>query len=361
MATQAEATAPNDDQPRQDAPVEPTTPVTGSWHSGPARWSILVHGGAGDARAEDAGGRVAGCERAAAEGARILAAGGSALDAVQRAVEVLESDPLFNAGTGACLDADGHIALDASIMNGADLRAGGVCALPPFEHPIAIARRVMDATRHVLLAAEGAARFAVAQGFVPADEASMITEAARKKLESARAKNVTESWPGGGTSGGTVGAVARDAEGHVAAATSTGGMVNKLVGRVGDSPIVGAGCYADDEAGACSTTGYGEAMMRVCLAKTAVDELRVSARGGAAATTAPTPERAEQAAHAALTLMHRRTAQTGGLIMVAPDGSLGLARTTRTMTWACSHARPTEVIQPVADDEATDAVTASGA
>ncbi|MDB4937644.1 MAG: L-asparaginase [Labilithrix sp.] len=291
-----------------------------SWGTGASSWSILVHGGAGDVRADSVGAHVKGCERAASEGAKVLAAGGSALDAVQRAVEVLESDPLFNAGTGACLDSDGHIALDASIMDGKDLRAGGVCALPAFEHPIAIARRVMEATPHVLLAAEGASRFAVAQGFTPADEATMITELARKKWEAARAKNTIEGWAGGAsTSGGTVGAVARDASGHVAAATSTGGMVNKLAGRVGDSPIVGAGTYADDEGGACSTTGHGEAMIRVCLAKTAVDGMRT------------TPE---ASARDAIALMLRRTAQTGGLIVVAPDGALGLARTTRTMTWA---------------------------
>jgi beta-aspartyl-peptidase (threonine type) len=205
-----------------------------------------------------------------------------------------------------------------------------VCALRAFEHPIAIARRVMEATPHVLLAAEGASRFAVAQGFAPADEATMITELARKKWEVARAKNTIESWAGGNgssTSGGTVGAVARDASGHVAAATSTGGMVNKLAGRVGDSPLVGAGTYADDEAGACSTTGHGEAMIRVCLAKTAVDGMRSRADGGARPT-------AEDATRDAIALMQRRTAQTGGLIAVAPDGSLGLARTTRTMTWA---------------------------
>jgi len=305
-----------------------TEPVRGSWGCGPATWSIVVHGGAGDVPTDSVRARIDGCERAAAEGAKVLAAGGSALDAVQRAVEVLESDPLFNAGTGACLDSDGHIALDASIMDGKDLRAGAVCSLPAFEHPIAIARRVMDATPHVLLAAEGASRFAVAQGFVPADEASMITDAARRKWEAARAKGTTESWAGDApsTSGGTVGAVARDQSGHVAGATSTGGMVNKLVGRVGDSPIVGAGNYADDEAGACSTTGHGEAMIRVCLAKTAVEGLRT--RTNAALTP-------EQISREAISLMHRRTAQTGGLIVVSHDGSIGLARTTRTMSWAC--------------------------
>ena len=302
--------------------------VGASWGTGPARWSILVHGGAGDVNPASVGAHVTGCERAVAEGAKVLAAGGSALDAVQRAVEVLESDPLFNAGTGACLDSDGHLALDASIMDGRDLRAGGVCALRAFEHPIAIARRVMDETPHVLLAAEGAARFAVVQGFVPANEATMITDAARKKWEAARAKGTTEGW-----AGGTVGAVARDVNGHVAAATSTGGMVNKLAGRVGDSPIIGAGTYADDEAGACSTTGHGEAMIRICVAKTAVDGMREPPTSGTRVMT----KTAAQTSRDTIALMQRRTAQTGGLIAVAPDGSLGLARTTRTMTWASAN------------------------
>jgi beta-aspartyl-peptidase (threonine type) len=301
-----------------------------TWGSGPARWSILVHGGAGDVVHSSVGAHVAGCERAAAEGAKVLAAGGSALDAVERAVAVLESDPLFNAGTGACLDSDGHLSLDASIMDGHELRAGAVCALRAFEHPIAIARRVMDATPHVLLAADGAARFAIAQGFVAAEEATMITDAARVRWEAARAKGTSEGW-----AGGTVGAVARDERGHVAAATSTGGMVNKLVGRVGDSPLIGAGTYADDEAGACSTTGHGEAMIRVCLAKTAVEAMRFNESGNKSDSgTHVTGKTAAQTSRDAIALMHRRTAQTGGLIVVAPDGSLGLARTTRTMTWA---------------------------
>src|SRR4051812_1630272 len=195
---------------RADNSPLPQEPITGSWGAGPATWSILVHGGAGDVGKESVSAHVAGCERAAAEGAKVLAAGGTALDAVQRAVEVLESDPLFNAGTGACLGADGHLALDASIMDGHGLRAGAVCALPPFEHPIAIARAVMDHTDHILLASEGAAELAVARGFAPADEASMITDAARKRLAIALTKKRAESW-----AGGTVGAVARDASGHV--------------------------------------------------------------------------------------------------------------------------------------------------
>jgi beta-aspartyl-peptidase (threonine type) len=290
--------------------------IGASFRSAAAKWSIVVHGGAGDVAADRIAHHVAGCERAVKIGAQVLADGGTALDAVERAVVALEDDPLFNAGTGACLNADGHIELDASIMNGIDLEAGAVAAMPPFANPILVARRVMEASAHVMLAAEGAARFAIEHGFARADEAKMITDAARKRLEAARAKKTTEGW-----AGGTVGAVAKDDRGHVAAATSTGGMVNKLAGRVGDSPIVGAGTYADDEAGACSTTGHGEAMIRTCLAKTAVEWIRARMS-------------AEDAARAALAMMHARTAQTGGAILVARDGSLGLARTTRTMTWA---------------------------
>lgn len=291
--------------------------ITASWSHGPSNWSILVHGGAGNIAVERLPLHVVGCERAAAAGADVLAAGGSALDAVQRAVEVLEDDPVFNAGTGACLNEDGAIELDASIMDGSTLRAGGVCALPPFKNPIAIARRVMDESQHLLLAGEGAVRFAIERGFERAAPASMITELARQRLEAARAKHTTE-----GSAGGTVGAVAKDRNGRLAAATSTGGMVNKLAGRVGDSPIVGAGTYADDMAGACSTTGHGESMIRVCLAKTSVD--------GARGTSV------DHAVRASLAMMHARTNGTGGAILVARDGALGLARTTQTMSWAAA-------------------------
>lgn len=294
--------------------------VTGSWTAPAASWSILVHGGAGDVASARAPLHIAGCELAAAAGAEILARGGSALDAAQRAVEVLEADPLFNAGTGACLDADGHLSLDASIMDGTSLRAGGVCALPAFAHPIAIARTLLEEGRHVLLAADGARRFATSRGFVEVDEGTMITPLARERWEAARANSAIEGW-----AGGTVGAVARDASGNVAAATSTGGMVNKAAGRVGDSPLIGAGTYADADAGACSTTGHGEAMIRICAAKTAVDAIRLASA---------TAEASEGAARATLERLHAKTGQTGGLIVVAADGALGLARTTQTMSWA---------------------------
>ncbi len=289
-----------------------------SWSSGPARTSLVVHGGAGFVAPERLPLHVAGCERAARAGGDVLASGGSALDAVQRAVEALEADPLFNAGTGACLDADGHLALDAAIMEGTTLRAGAVCAMPAFEHPVTIARAVLETSPHVLLAADGAVAFALANGFVRPEEARMITELARQRLEAAKANRTTEGW-----AGGTVGAVARDERGRVAAATSTGGLVNKARGRVGDSPILGAGTYADDAAGACSTTGDGEAMMRLCVAKTCIEWMR-----------GPTAWLPEEAARAILTLLRERTQGEGGLLLVDRAGRLGLARSTRTMSWA---------------------------
>jgi beta-aspartyl-peptidase (threonine type) len=276
----------------------------------------LVHGGAGDVPIDARPRHVEGARAAAAAGGEILRAGGSALDAVTRAVAVMEDDPCFNAGTGACLNADGGIELDAAIMEGADLRAGAVCALPPFKNPIAIARAALDDGVHVLYAAGGAARFAMAHGFAPSTSEAMTTAKARARWEAVRAEGGDGGW-----AGGTVGAVARDANGHVAAATSTGGRVGKSAGRVGDSPILGAGTYADDDAGACSNTGDGEAVMRLCLGKAAVDWMRGRIDPKFAAATA-------------IRTLRKRLGGDGGIILVDRTGRLGLARNTATMTWA---------------------------
>jgi beta-aspartyl-peptidase (threonine type) len=292
--------------------------VAASWGAEGGDWSVLVHGGAGDLRPDRVDDHIAGCRQAAAGAAEVLRAGGSALDAVQRAVSVLESNPSFNAGTGACLNADGLIELDAAIMEGSGLRVGAVCALPPFLSPIAVARAVLEEGRHVLYAGEGAARFAREHGFVPVSSESMTTEAARARWVAARAGQVGEGW-----AGGTVGAVARDATGTVAAATSTGGLVNKRVGRVGDSPLPGAGTYADGQGGACSATGAGEAIIRVVLAKSTSDALR--------AGSLP-----EAAARAAIQNLGARVRGTGGLIVVDRAGRLGLARNTASMSWAAA-------------------------
>jgi beta-aspartyl-peptidase (threonine type) len=296
--------------------------VASSWGADGGGWAVLVHGGAGHVAAERVATHVAGCRAAAGAAVEVLRAGGSAIDAVERAVLVLEDDPSFNAGTGATLNAEGLIELDASVMEGSRLRTGGVCALPPFLHPVAIARAVMEDGRHVLYAAEGAARFAVEKGFTPSTSEAMTTEGARARWLAARAA-AGDGGRGGSGSGGTVGAVARDTRGGVAAATSTGGLVNKRTGRVGDSPLPGAGNYADDEAGACSATGEGEAIIRVCAAKAAVDLMRAGVHP-------------EEAARAVVRIVGARTGGAAGVILVDGRGRLGLARNTPTMVWAAA-------------------------
>ncbi|HEX7478034.1 MAG TPA: isoaspartyl peptidase/L-asparaginase [Polyangiales bacterium] len=277
-------------------------------------YALLVHGGAGDAEGARLQGQAAGCARAAGVGKALLEAGASALDAVQAAVEVLEDDPRFNAGTGGALTSEGALELDASIMEGSSLRAGAVCALPPFKHPIAIARAVLADGKHVLYAAQGAARFALQHGFSAVAPETMITDDARQALARALAEELARR------SGGTVGAVARDERGGVAAATSTGGMMAKRPGRIGDSPIVGAGSYADDALGAASATGEGEGILRVALCSRVVSQL--AGHGPA------------DAALDALRYMEHRVAAIGGLIVVSKDGQLGVARSTKSMSFA---------------------------
>ncbi len=290
--------------------------VTEAWGADGGDWSILVHGGAGDVPLNVLADHVQGCRVAASEAARVLQGGGSALNAAQRAVEILEDDPHFNAGTGACLNADGRLELDAAIMEGTLLRAGAVAAIPPFQHPIAIARTILNEGGHVMYAGEGAERFALARGFARAPDDALITDTARERWEMVREGGAAEGW-------GTVGAVARDRHGTVVAATSTGGKINKAPGRIGDTPILGAGTYADDEAGACSNTGDGEAVMRLCLAKTACEWMRVGMHP-------------VDVARAAVRMMLARTGGKGGIILVDRAGRLGFARTTRTMTWAAA-------------------------
>jgi beta-aspartyl-peptidase (threonine type) len=298
------------------------TQVTGSWGADGGDWAVLVHGGAGDLHvdrdAERAETQKAGCLAAARAASSVLRAGGGALDAVERAVEILEADPCFNAGTGACLNAEGLVELDAAIMEGSALRAGAVCALPPFLHPIAIARAVLTDGRHVLYASEGAARFAVEHGFTRASNEAMTTDSARARWAAAGGQGTGDGW-----GGGTVGAVARDASGTVAAATSTGGLVHKRVGRVGDSPLLGAGTYADNDGGACSATGQGEAIMRIVLAKAACDSMRARVHP-------------EEAARSVIRTLGVRMGATGGTILVDREGRVGWARNTLTMAWAAA-------------------------
>jgi beta-aspartyl-peptidase (threonine type) len=228
---------------------------------------ILVHGGAGDVPAERRDRHARGCQAAACAGGKVLAAGGSAVDAVVAAIEVLEDDPVYNAGTGCALTREGRVSLDVSLMDGETRDAAGLAALAPFKNPIRIARAMLYEPE-VLLAGVEATRWAEEHGFQQVPEGSMITEFVRAKWR--------EVVSGTGTSnfaGGTVGAVARDARGRLAAGTSTGGTMGKLPGRVGDSPIIGAGTYADDLC-AVSATGDGEAFLRAVFAARLADRVR---------------------------------------------------------------------------------------
>ena len=222
---------------------------------------IVVHGGAGQVAPERHARLREGVRAAAAAGHAILDAGGSALDAVVAAVRVLEDDPEFNAGTGSVLTRDGTVETDACVIDGSTQRAGAVAAVPDHGVPIALARAVLDAGEHVLLAGPAALRFAAEVGITAAAPGALITERARTRLSDHLARQA-----GREREGGTVGAVARDHVGRFAAATSTGGIVGKRSGRVGDTPLVGAGTWAD-RACAVSATGDGEAIIRVALAR----------------------------------------------------------------------------------------------
>jgi beta-aspartyl-peptidase (threonine type) len=279
-------------------------------------FAVLVHGGAGAVTEARRAAHTEGCRRAAAVGAAVLRSGGSALLAVEAAVRALEDDPLFNAGTGACLNAEGRVEHDASIMEGTRLGAGAVCALDGFATPISIARAALEDARHVLYAGPGARAFALTKGFVPVGDAALVTPAARAAFESARGNPGASGW-----AGGTVGAVAVDAHRGLAAATSTGGLINKSAGRVGDSALIGAGTYADDAAGAVSTTGHGEGMIRIAAAHTA-------------AAAMASGESAETAASAVIARLTAKIGTTGGLIAVDHAGRWGFARSTVTMSWA---------------------------
>ncbi len=228
---------------------------------------ILVHGGAGDVPAERRERHAEGCRKAARAGGRVLAAGGAAVDAVVAAIEVLEDDPVYNAGTGCALTREGHVALDVSLMDGETREAAGLASLAPFKNPIRIARAMLTAPE-VLLAGPEATRWAEAHGFRQVPEASMITDYVRATWKAVMAGTGTSNF-----AGGTVGGGARDARGQLAAGTSTGGTMGKLPGRVGDSPIIGAGTYADDVA-AVSATGDGEAFLRAVFAARLADKVR---------------------------------------------------------------------------------------
>jgi len=276
--------------------------------------SIVVHGGAG--REDDPGGREArraGVRRATGAGWDVLARGGNALDAVVAATVVLEDDPAFNAGRGSVLTDEGTIEMDASLMDGGSLAAGAVAVVTRLRNPILGARAVLEAGREVLLVGERACDVAARAGVPLVDPCSLVTDETRRRWIERRASR-----------GDTVGAVARDAHGHVAAATSTGGTTGKRAGRVGDSALIGAGTYADDRLGAVSCTGPGEVLIRLSVARLALSHLAASGE----------PHRA---CRLVLDELCARLGALAGLVAVDPSGAIGFHCTTETMLVAwCS-------------------------
>jgi len=295
--------------------------------------ALIVHGGAWDIPDEAVEACQAGCRRALEGGWSILSSGGSALNALEAAIMVLEDDPVFDAGYGSHLNMDGRVECDAIVMNGATLRAGAAATLQRLKNPIRLARKILENCPHMMLVAEGAERFAAEQGIALCAPEEMVTEAEREAwLKCKGDRHAAEHHRG--HEQGTVGAVAIDRSGQLFAGTSTGGTCCKLPGRVGDSPLIGCGCYADSEAGGVSCTGYGEAIMKIVMAKTAVELLRrpqvcvdPSAPGSCSAAAA------DLAAREAVHLLGKRTHGTGGLILLDCEGNPGFAFNTPRMAY----------------------------
>ena len=278
---------------------------------------IVIHGGAWGIPDDQVDDNITGVEEAARQGWNILQKGGSALDAVVAAVNCLEDNPVFDAGIGSVLTEDGTVEMDALIMDGRNLEAGAVAGLRDVRYPINLARLVMEKTPHVLMIGEGANRLALEFGVERITQDELVTDTARKELEEwLKDRRFGETF-----GHDTVGAVALDSNGNLAAATSTGGVTGKQVGRVGDVPIIGSGGYADNKVGAVSSTGDGEAIFKVNLAKLVLSYMEAGMG-------------VQTAAEKALEYMRLRVNGNGGLIAVDPEGNIAHAFTTKRMAWA---------------------------
>lgn len=290
------------------------------------KWSAIVHGGAGNISSRLEAAHRAGCRKAIEAAAEVLDPGGGALDAVVAAVRVLEDDPLFNAGVGAALDARGIATHDASICRASDLGYGAAATFCGVRNPVELARAVLEDGRHCLLAGPAALAFARARGLELVAPDFFVTNKSKATLETVRARAAAEGARESGehgppeAEGDTVGAVARDVHGEICAATSTGGLVMRMPGRVGDSPIAGHGTYACPDLGGLSATGHGETMMRTVFALTALQ-----------AMCGPDPTGALREALDAATA---RVGGRGGAIAILPDGTPVHARNTRGMSVA---------------------------
>jgi beta-aspartyl-peptidase (threonine type) len=296
---------------------------------------LVVHGGAWAMPDDMVQAHLHGVRNALVAGWRVLERGGPALDAVEEAVVIMEDDATFDAGRGSFLNRDGKVQLDALIMDGSTLRAGGVGCVERLKNPIRAARKILSESPHVYFVAEGAEQFAAEHGvalcrnedLIVAREVERLRE--YQELAARGSANDGEDLFAPSISHDTVGAVALDRGGNIAAATSTGGTLNKAPGRLGDSSLIGCGCYADNLSAAASTTGWGEPIMKLVLAKWTAD--RVSAGN-----------LPEWAAQEAMNYLKQRLNGHGGIIVLNAQGQFGIAHNTPRMAWACKTAKKEE-------------------
>ncbi len=292
---------------------------------------LVVHGGAWAMPDDMVDAHIQGVNHALAAGWRVLERGGLALDAVEEAVVIMEDDETFDAGRGSFLNRDGKVQLDALIMDGATLRAGGVGCVERLRNPVRAARKILSESPHVYFVGEGAEKFAAEHGIALCQNEDLIIPREVDRLRQYQAALSGSKQDGNDLfapdtddmtiSHDTVGAVALDQEGNIAAATSTGGTLNKAPGRLGDSSLIGCGCYADNLSAAASTTGWGEPIMKLVLAKWTADRI--------SAGNLP-----EWAAQEAMNYLKQRVNGHGGIIVLNPQGHIGIAHNTPRMAWA---------------------------
>ena len=284
---------------------------------------LVVHGGAWAIPDDMVDAHLNGVRNAVAAGWRVLEYGGSALDAVEEAVVVLEDDETFDAGRGSFLNRDGRVQLDAFIMDGSTLRGGGVGCVERLRNPVRVARKILSDSTHVYFVAEGAERFAAEHGIALCRNEDLIIprEIERLREYQAQGSNHGNDLFAPAISHDTVGAVALDHHGNIAASTSTGGTLNKDPGRLGDSSLIGCGCYADNLSAAASTTGWGEPIMKLVLAKWAADRVESGSLP-------------EWVAREAMNYLKQRLNGHGGIILLDAQGRYGIAHNTPRMAWA---------------------------
>lgn len=284
---------------------------------------LVIHGGAWAMPDDMVDAHIRGVNHALAAGWHVLDRGGSALDAVEEAVVIMEDDETFDAGRGSFLNRDGKVQLDALIMDGATLRAGGVGCVERLRNPVRAARKILSESPHIYFVGQGAEQFATEHGIPLCNNEDLVLP---REIERLRQYQSEIAQPGNDLfaptiSHDTVGAIALDRNGNVAAATSTGGTLNKAPGRLGDSSLIGCGCYANNESAAVSTTGWGEPIMKLVLAKWTADRI--------SAGNLP-----EWSAQEAMNYLKQRLNGHGGIIVLNPQGHIGIAHNTPRMAWA---------------------------